>query len=139
SRRIGAKTYVADLGTWQKTENRLSATLTATTHAVLVITARLRLVEPSSNTGTKLARSTHDIINFAQVGRGTEEGRPSILRSSHEGRPYTATILRFVKTKNGRDSLGIRPNIGRLSVVQGRATGELRASWKRVLRPHNRR
>ncbi|KAI8510882.1 hypothetical protein Bbelb_117980, partial [Branchiostoma belcheri] len=43
SRRIGAKTYVADLATWQKTENRLSATLTATTHAVLVMTGAATL------------------------------------------------------------------------------------------------
>ncbi|KAI8490312.1 hypothetical protein Bbelb_320500 [Branchiostoma belcheri] len=76
--------------------------------------ARPRLVEPSSDTGTKLARSTHEFKNFAQVGRGTKEGRPNISRSSREGRPYSATVARFSKMKYGRDS------------------GELRASYARA-------
>ncbi|KAI8483488.1 hypothetical protein Bbelb_388200 [Branchiostoma belcheri] len=97
--------------------------------------ARPRLVEPSSDTGTKLARSTHDFKNFTQVGRGTEEGRPNISRSSREGRPYSATVARFSKTKYGRDSWDVLPNTGRLPAAQGRATGELRLSWKRALRP----
>ncbi|KAI8496756.1 hypothetical protein Bbelb_254110 [Branchiostoma belcheri] len=79
--------------------------------------ARPRLVEPSSDTGTKLARSTHDFKNFAQVGRGTKDGRPNISRSSREARPYSATVARFSKTKNGRDSWDVRPIIGRLSAV----------------------
>ncbi|KAI8482341.1 hypothetical protein Bbelb_399320 [Branchiostoma belcheri] len=103
--------------------------------AVYVSRARPRLVEPSSDTGTKLARSTHEFKNFVQVGRGTKEGRPNISRSLREGRPYSVTVARFSKTKYGRDSWDVRPNIGRLSSAQGRATGELRASWKRALRP----
>ncbi|KAI8515804.1 hypothetical protein Bbelb_066170 [Branchiostoma belcheri] len=75
--------------------------------------ARPRLVEPSSDTGTKLARSTHDFKNFAQVGRGTEGGRPNISRSSREGRPYSATVARFSKTKFGRDSGELRPSYAR--------------------------
>ncbi|KAI8490652.1 hypothetical protein Bbelb_314450 [Branchiostoma belcheri] len=90
--------------------------------------ARPRLVEPSSDTGTKLARSTHEFKNFAQVGRGSKEGHPNISRSSREGRPYSATVARFSKTKYGRDSWDVRQNIGRLSAAQG----ELRASYARA-------
>ncbi|KAI8510824.1 hypothetical protein Bbelb_117400 [Branchiostoma belcheri] len=84
--------------------------------------AQPRLVEPSSDTGTKLARSTHDLKNFAQVGRGTEEGRPNISRSSREGRPRNTAETREMYVRISVDS---RPHKGELRASYARAGNEL--------------
>ncbi|KAI8485138.1 hypothetical protein Bbelb_370630 [Branchiostoma belcheri] len=84
--------------------------------------ARPRLVEPSSDTGTKLARSTHEFKNFAQVGRGTKEGHPNISRSSREGRPRNTAETRGMYARISVDS---RPHRGELQASYARAGNEL--------------
>ncbi|KAI8484497.1 hypothetical protein Bbelb_377680 [Branchiostoma belcheri] len=54
---------------------RVDAEVCAVNDDVIPTGARPRLVEPSSDTGTKLARSTHEFKSFAQVGRGASYAR----------------------------------------------------------------
>ncbi|KAI8518483.1 hypothetical protein Bbelb_045000 [Branchiostoma belcheri] len=84
--------------------------------------ARPRLVEPSSDTGTKVARSTHEFKNFAQVGRDTKEGRPNISQSSREGRPRNTTETRGMYVRISVDS---RPHRDELRASYARAGNEL--------------
>ncbi|KAI8494141.1 hypothetical protein Bbelb_279010 [Branchiostoma belcheri] len=84
--------------------------------------ARPRLVEPLSDTGTRLARSTHDFKNVAQVGRGTEEGLPNISRSSREGRPQRTADTRGMYARISVDS---RPYRDELRASYARAGNEL--------------
>ncbi|KAI8513786.1 hypothetical protein Bbelb_081100 [Branchiostoma belcheri] len=79
-----------------------------------LIGARPRLVEPSSDTGTKLARSKHDLKNFAQVGRDSRPHRDE-LRAS-----YARAGNELCDVKNHRRLVADVKNTFRVSASFGR-------------------
>ncbi|KAI8522215.1 hypothetical protein Bbelb_019690 [Branchiostoma belcheri] len=77
--------------------------------------ARPRLVEPSSDTGTNLARSTHEFKNFAQVGRVDSRPHRGDLRAS-----YTRAGNELCDLKNRRRLVADVKNTFRVSASFGR-------------------